>query len=183
MQWIIKQVVFWVIENYLQKECLSPGGTSKASRIEPIRLTVSSMSCDLSIVIAYYDDKWTYLSSWSLNPHFSSFHESSGHLPLSSRWTALTAQGREHAWLDTDDCFPQMNIFTVISQEIALLACLCWSPQYLPCNASFLRKRLSPSCSLLDNCVWGVFTSFPFVFVVYNVQISHSCWSPHSTKL
>lgn len=38
-------------------------------------------------------------------------------LPLHSRSTAVTATEAEHAWLDTHDCFTQMNIFTVISEE------------------------------------------------------------------
>lgn len=99
------------------KECLSPWGTSKADGIEPIRLTVSPMSCDLSMVIAYYDDKWTHLFNWSLSTHFSSFLESWGHYLSTSDRQRWQPQSREHAWLDTDDCFTQMNIFTAISKE------------------------------------------------------------------
>lgn len=32
---------------------------------------------------------------------------------------------REHAWLDTDDCFTQMNIFTAVSQETRPPCALC----------------------------------------------------------
>lgn len=86
------------------KECLSPWGTSKANGIEPIRLTVSSMSCDLSMVIAYYDDKWTHLSNWSLSTHFSSFLESWGHyLSTSDRQQWQPREQRacmtRHRWL------------------------------------------------------------------------------------
>lgn len=83
---------------------LTPWGTSKANGIEPIRLTVSSMSCDLSMVIAYYDDKWTHLSNWSLSTQFSSFLETWGHyLSTSDRqerqqWEQIACMNR-HRWL------------------------------------------------------------------------------------
>lgn len=107
------------------KECSSPWGTSKARRIEPIRLTVSSMSCDLSMVMAYYDDKWTHLSNWSLSTHFSSFLESWGHyLSASDRrqWQPRRQRAHmtRHRWL-----FPPMNLFTEISKEMDFPSASC----------------------------------------------------------
>lgn len=80
----------------------------RANGIEPIRLTVSSMSCDLSIVIAYYDDKWTHLSNWSLSTHFSSFLESWGHYLSTSDQQQWQPQGQRacmtrHRWLFYSD--------------------------------------------------------------------------------
>lgn len=123
------------------KECLSPWGTSKANGIEPIRLTVSSMSCDLSMVIAYYDDKWTYLSNWSLSTHFSSFPESWGHyLSTSDRQQWQPQEQRacmtRHRWLFYSD-----EYICSYLQRNGTSCRLCSHLKYLLYDVSFIKKK------------------------------------------
>lgn len=123
------------------KECLSPWGTSKADGIDPIRLTVSSMSCDLSMVIAYYDDKWTHLFSWSLSTHFSSFLESWGHYLSSSdrqQWQPREQRAcmTRHRWLFYSDEY----IYSYFQRNRTSLWLVCSHLKYLPCDISFIRK-------------------------------------------
>lgn len=134
------------------KECLSPWGTSKANGIEPIRLTVSSMSCDLSMVIAYYDDKWTHLSNWSLSTHFSSFRESWGHYlstPDRQQWQPREQRAcmARHRWLFYSDEY----IYSCFPRNETSLCTMCLHPEYTPCDISFMRKNSFPATSFWDN--------------------------------
>lgn len=141
MWWIIKQVVCWVIENYLGKSAYLLEARRTLSQIEPIELTVSSMSCDLSMVIAYYDDKWTHLFNWSLSTHFSSFPESWGHyLSTSDRqqWQPerQTACMTRHRWL-----FYAYEYIYSYFKETGPPCALCvhtWNSYY---DVSFNRKK------------------------------------------
>lgn len=123
------------------KECLSPWGTSKARRIEPIRLTVSSMSCDLSVVMAYYDDKWTHLSNWSLSTHFSSFLESWGHYLSASDRQQWQPRRQGHTWLDTDDCFTLWIYLRRFPKKCTFLVRHVWISERIIMLTSFISKH------------------------------------------
>lgn len=139
MWWIIKWIVCWVIENYLQNSAYLLEACQKANGIEPIRLTVSSMSCDLLMVIAYYEDKWTHLSNWSLSTHFSSFLESWGHyLSTLDRQQWQPGEQRacmtRHRWLFYSDEY----IYSHFQRSQSSSCMVCSHPKHSPRDISLL---------------------------------------------
>lgn len=165
------------------KDCLSPWGTSKGNGIEPIRLTVSSMSCDLSMVIAYYDDKWTHLSNWSLSTHFSSFLESWGHYLSASDRQQWTAMGAESMHDQTQMIVLLRWIYLQrFPEKGALLCFMCWYLKYLPYTASFMRKNFLPACNILRWLDLGNFSGFIcLLFIMF--EYLNLCCSPGWGKL
>lgn len=166
------------------KECLSPWGTSKANGIEPIRLTVSSMSCDLSMVIAYYDDKWTHLSNWSLSTHFSSFLESWGHyLSTSDRQQWQPQEQRacmtRHRWLFYSDEY--IYSYFQGNGNSCMLSVHTWNIYQM--MFPLLRRRTTSWLYHHSEITRFCFFPLPgFLFAVFSVWIPYSCWSPGGVK-
>lgn len=85
-------------------------------------------------------------------------------------------ESREHAWLDTDYCFTQMTIFTVISKEARPPHALCAHTQ----NTHHVTSHSFLATSFWDNC-FSFFSPAPSPLPT-TVWIRHSCWSPDWVK-
>lgn len=129
--WIIKQAVCSAVEYYLQSTAHLLKAHWKLTELSQLDWLSPSMSCDLSMVIAYYDDKWTHLSNWSLNTHFSSFPESWGHY-----FATLDRQERQqqermacmnrHGWL----FYPTAYIYSYFWWSIIFFPFLMGLPEH-----------------------------------------------------
>lgn len=93
----------------------------------------------------FRSEAWVHTSAVSLNHGAITFQ-----LQIDS---SDIRRSVEHAWLDTDDCFILMNIFTAISKEIGPPCALCvHTPNiYHVCDISFIRKKNFLATSFWDN--------------------------------
>lgn len=85
------------------------------------------------------------------------------------------AESREDAWLDTDDCFTQMNIFKAISKETR-------PPHALRAHT---QNAHHVPCPLLRTPSWlhhSEITKFCFLVFFFSVFGVHSCRSPDWVK-
>lgn len=93
---------------------------------------------------------------------------------------------REHAWIDTDDCFTQMNIFTAISKEMGPPVCCVFTPQIFTVWRFLYEEEELLSGYIIILRYLGFTSSCPpapqFLFAVFNVWIPYSCWSPDWVK-
>lgn len=116
-------------------------------------------------------EAWVHTSAVSLN------HEAiTSQLQIDS---SDSPGSRRHAWLDTDDCFTPMNIFTAISKETGPPCTLCvhtWNSYHM--TSPLTGRRLHHF--EITRCFF-VF-SFCLLFSVFKLPVLVSWWSKISAK-